>query len=231
MTTAPGRGHRALVVEDDPDISTLIEAALDDLGFAVTRVADGADAVKAVRTGRPDLVTLDLSLPGLDGIEVCRQIRAITDAYIIMITARIDELDRLQGLGTGADDFMPKPFSLRELQARVNAMFRRPRQTTTGPGDDLRYGALHVDMSGRRVYRDGEELVLTRIEYELLVELMRDPERVATREQLMQSVWGTEWTGDTHLVEVHVGNLRRKLRPVSYIQTVRGIGYRLDADA
>jgi DNA-binding response OmpR family regulator len=219
------------VVEDDPDIGVLIEAALGDLGFTVTRVMNGNEAVDAVAATTPDLITLDLSLPGLDGIEVCRRIRQTTDAYIIMITARIHELDRLQGLETGADDFMPKPFSLRELQARVNAMFRRPRQTTAGPGDDLRYGVLHVDMSSRRVYREDEELVLTRIEYELLVELMRDPERVATREELMQSVWGTDWTGDTHLVEVHVGNLRRKLRPASYIRTVRGVGYRMELDA
>ncbi|MBZ5740305.1 response regulator transcription factor [Nocardioides mangrovi] len=231
MKAAPGRGRRALVVEDDPDIGALIEAALEDLGFAVSRVDNGQDAVIAVKDESPDLITLDLSLPGLDGIEVCRQIREMTDAYIIMITARINEIDRLQGLETGADDFMPKPFSLRELQARVNAMFRRPRQTATGPADDLRYGVLHIDMSSRRVYRDDQELVLTRIEYELLVELMRDPERVATREELMQSVWGTDWTGDTHLVEVHVGNLRRKLRPAGYIRTVRGVGYRMDLDA
>jgi DNA-binding response OmpR family regulator len=223
--------RRAVVVEDDRDIRELITHTLTDLGLEVTAVDTGPAGVAAVRRVNPDLVTLDLGLPGIDGIEVCRQIRQTTDAYIIMVTARADEIDRLLGLETGADDFMPKPFSLRELQARVNAMFRRPRPSLPADGsapEVLVYGGLRVDISARRVFRDGDELLLTRTEFDLLTELMRSPARVATREDLLKAVWGTPWIGDTHVVEVHVGNLRRKLGGSRYIRTVRGVGYRME---
>ncbi|WP_028645113.1 response regulator transcription factor [Nocardioides sp. URHA0020] len=225
------RARRAVVVEDDRDIRELITHTLSDLGLEVTAVDSGPAGVAAVRAINPDLVTLDLGLPGIDGIEVCRQIREESDAYIIMVTARSDEIDRLLGLETGADDFMSKPFSLRELQARVNAMFRRPRPGITAEGDAaelLTYGVLRVDVSSRRVYRDGEELLLTRTEFDLLTELMRSPARVVTREELLKAVWGTPWIGDTHVVEVHVGNLRRKLGGSRFIRTVRGVGYRME---
>ena len=206
----------------------------------MTAVDSGLAGVDAVRETKPDLVTLDLGLPGIDGIEACRRIREISDAYVVMITARDDEIDRLLGLETGADDFISKPFSARELKARVNAMFRRPR--TGGapaagplPEDDhevLVHGVLKVDVDGRRVFRDGTELDLTRTEFDLLTELMRTPARVWTREALLRSVWGTEWASDTHLVEVHIGNLRRKLgeerNGPRYIRTVRGVGYRME---
>jgi DNA-binding response OmpR family regulator len=228
-----GRVRRAVVVEDDADIRELITHTLSDLGLEVTAVESGPDGVRAVRDRDPDLVTLDLGLPGIDGIEVCRQIRETTDAYIIMITARADEIDRLLGLETGADDFMTKPFSPRELQARVNAMFRRPRPgiaaAVAGDGAEvLVHGGLRVDVTSRRVFREGEELSLTRTEFDLLTQLMRNPAKVATREELLQAVWGTPWVGDTHVVEVHVGNLRRKLGGSRYIRTVRGVGYRME---
>ena len=231
MEGVPQQVRRAVVVEDDHDIRVLITHTLTDLGLEVTAVDTGPAGVEAVRTVNPDLVTLDLGLPGIDGIEVCRQIREESDAYIIMVTARSDEIDRLLGLETGADDFMAKPFSLRELQARVNAMFRRPRPSvpTDGtPPEVLVYGGLRVDLSARRVYREGEELLLTRTEFDLLTELMRSPTKVATREDLLKAVWGTPWIGDTHVVEVHVGNLRRKLGGSRYIRTVRGVGYRME---
>jgi two-component system OmpR family response regulator len=231
MEGVPQQVRRAVVVEDDRDIRELITHTLTDLGLEVTAVDTGPDGVEAVRTVNPDLVTLDLGLPGIDGIEVCRQIREESDAYIIMVTARSDEIDRLLGLETGADDFMAKPFSLRELQARVNAMFRRPRPSVLADGDTsevLVYGGLRVDLDARRVYRDGEELLLTRTEFDLLTELMRSPTKVATREDLLKAVWGTPWIGDTHVVEVHVGNLRRKLGGSRYIRTVRGVGYRME---
>jgi DNA-binding response OmpR family regulator len=236
-----GAERRALVVEDDEDIRALIEFTLQTQGFAVTAVDSGLAGVEAVRTIRPDLVTLDLGLPGIDGIEACRRIREISDAYVVMITARDDEIDRLLGLETGADDFISKPFSARELKARVNAMFRRPRTGNGSPlthadADDdhevLVHGELRVDVDGRRAFRDGSELELTRTEFDLLTELMRTPARVWTREALLRSVWGTEWASDTHLVEVHIGNLRRKLGEVRggarYIRTVRGVGYRME---
>ena len=229
MGTDPGGERRALVVEDDEDIQALIEFTLTTQGFIVTAVDSGLAGVEAARTTRPDLVTLDLGLPGIDGIEACRRIREFSDAYVVMITARDDEIDRLLGLETGADDFMTKPFSPRELQARVNAMFRRPRPglTANQEGDTLVHGALRVDVGARRVFREDEELLLTRTEYELLTELMRNPAKVATREDLLTAVWGSPWVGGTHVVEVHVGNLRRKLGG-GYIRTVRGVGYQLE---
>jgi two-component system OmpR family response regulator len=252
MDTGSGNERRAVVVEDDEDISALLEFTLTTQGFKVLAVASGLAAVEAVRETQPDLVTLDLGLPGIDGIEVCRRIRDISDAYVVMITARDEEIDRLLGLETGADDFIAKPFSARELRARVNAMFRRPRtgvgvpaavthKSAAGRGaaDDghevLVHGALRVDVDGRRSFRDGEELELTRTEFDLLTELMRAPARVWSREQLLRSVWGTEWASDTHLVEVHIGNLRRKLGEARgqarYIRTVRGVGYRMELPA
>ncbi|MCW2776185.1 MAG: response regulator receiver [Nocardioides sp.] len=244
MGTRVSNDRRAVVVEDDEDIRALIEFTLAQQGFDVVAVDSGLAGVEAVREHQPDLVTLDLGLPGIDGIEACRRIREISDAYVVMITARDDEIDRLLGLETGADDFIAKPFSARELKARVNAMFRRPRtgvpsSNGTAPAsvvdDDnevLVHGALRVDVDGRRAFRDDDELVLTRTEFDLLTELMRTPARVWTREALLRSVWGTEWASDTHLVEVHIGNLRRKLGEtrgeVRFIRTVRGVGYRME---
>jgi two-component system OmpR family response regulator len=245
MGTGSSSDRRAVVVEDDDDIRALIEFTLAQQGFEVIAVDSGLAGVEAVREHQPDLVTLDLGLPGIDGIEACRRIREISDAYVVMITARDDEIDRLLGLETGADDFIAKPFSARELKARVNAMFRRPRtgvpsSNGTAPAsvvdeDDnevLVHGALRVDVDGRRAFRDDDELVLTRTEFDLLTELMRTPARVWTREALLRSVWGTEWASDTHLVEVHIGNLRRKLGEtrgeLRFIRTVRGVGYRME---
>ncbi len=238
-----GQERTALVVEDDEDIRALIEFTLQTQGFDVTAVDSGLAGVEAVHSLDPDLITLDLGLPGIDGIETCRRIRETSDAYVVMITARDDEIDRLIGLETGADDFLSKPFSVRELKARVNALFRRPRRgpalsvapTSSGEPEHevLEHGPLKVDVDGRRAFRDAEELSLTRTEFDLLTELMRTPARVWTREALLRSVWGTDWATDTHLVEVHVGNLRRKLgesrEGPKFVRTVRGVGYRMES--
>lgn len=243
MSTTSGDPRTALVVEDDADIRSLIEFTLSTQGFEVLAVDSGLAGVDAVREHDPDLVTLDLGLPGIDGIEACRRIREISDAYVVMITARDDEVERLIGLETGADDFLSKPFSPRELNARVNAMFRRPRRgpaAAAGNGrapaasehEVLKHGALTVDVDGRRAFHDEDELSLTRTEFDLLTELMRTPARVWTREALLRSVWDTDWATDTHLVEVHIGNLRRKLGEKAgsprLIRTVRGVGYRME---
>jgi DNA-binding response OmpR family regulator len=241
----------AVVIEDDADIATLLETALTSQGFEVSIASDGQQGIDLVTALSPDLVTLDVGLPGIDGLEVCRRIRPLTDAYVIMVTAQAEEIDRLIGLETGADDYLAKPLSIRELKARVNAMFRRPRHffevpVAVGAGlvavpagaaataepehEVLRHGDLVIDVDAHRVWRDGEEVDLTPTEFELLTRLMRAPSRVWTRALLMQEVWGQTW-GETHHVEVHMGNLRRKLGDrrgqVRFVETVRGVGYRM----
>jgi DNA-binding response OmpR family regulator len=231
------RAWSAVIVDDDADIRALIAELLRQSGFEVTEAASGTDGIAAVREVQPDVVTLDLNLPDLDGIEVCRRIREITDAYVVMLTARPDEIDRLMGLEIGADDYLTKPFSPRELRARIAAMLRRPRSGTGSvpapgaPAESVRHGGLEVDIEGRLAMLDGVELDLTRTEFDLLATLLSGPRRVWPRETLLRTVWGTDWISDGHLVEVHMANLRRKLgddpRSGRYIRTVRGVGYRL----
>ncbi len=238
------------MIEDDADTASLLELALSSQGFEVTIAADGQDGVALVTALRPDLVTLDVGLPGIDGLEVCRRIRPLTDAYVIMVTSQAEEIDRLIGLETGADDYLAKPISTRELKARVNAMFRRPRRFVAAADDVLgdasgdapgrglgaeghqmlTHGDLLVDVDAHRVWCAGAEVDLTPTEFRLLTTLMRSPSRVWPRALLMQEVWGQSW-GETHHVEVHMGNLRRKLGDrrgqVRFVETVRGVGYRL----
>jgi DNA-binding response OmpR family regulator len=225
------RAWSAVIIDDDADIRALIAALLRQSGFEVTEAASGTDGIAAVREIQPDVVTLDLNLPDLDGIEVCRRIREITDAYVVMLTARPDEIDRLMGLEIGADDYLTKPFSPRELRARIAAMLRRPRSSAAAlpasgaPAEPVRHGGLEVDIEGRLVMLDGTELDLTRTEFDLLATLLSGPRRVWPRETLLRTVWGTDWVSDGHLVEVHMANLRRKLgddpRSGRYIRTVR----------
>ena len=226
----------ALVVEDDADIGDAIGEALGLAGFEVTVVGNGEKALAALSAQTPDLVTLDLSLPDIDGLELCRRIRLTSDCYIIMVSARNAEVDKLTGLAAGADDFITKPFSLRELQARVAALFRRPRRSepaTPARADVLDGGAgLTVDRSAREVRVDGEPVELTRTEVDLLAHLVARPGVVIGRDELLRAVWSTEFVPeDTHNVDVHLANLRRKLRrhsDVGWIRTVRGVGLRFD---
>jgi DNA-binding response OmpR family regulator len=220
---------RILVVDDEAPILELVRGYLEREGFAVETVTDGPSAVGAVRASVPDVVVLDVMLPGLDGIEVCRQIRTFSDAYVLMLTARGEEIDRIVGLTVGADDYLVKPFSPRELVARVKALLRRPRR----PADRVAALAagLELDEPRRVVRMDGVPVELTALEFDLLAVLARDPGVVIGRQTLLDRVWGAEFVADDHLVDVHIGNLRRKLGddPAAprFIETVRGVGYRL----
>ena len=212
-----------LVVDDELPIVELIRGYLEREGFRVSAADTGPSAVERVRDDRPDLVVLDLMLPGLDGIEVCRQIRTFSDAYVLMLTARSEEIDRVVGLSIGADDYLVKPFSPRELVARVKALLRRPRIGTPSALKDL-----VVDAPRRMVTAHGSPVSLTTTEFDILALLARDPGVVLSRGQLLAQVWGPEFVGDDHLVDVHVANLRRKIGE-GFIDTVRGVGYRLAA--
>ncbi|BBX26917.1 response regulator transcription factor [Mycolicibacterium alvei] len=233
----PPTGLRAMIIEDETPLADLVGSYLERDGFEVTITADGVDAVALARQVDPDVVVLDLGLPGLDGVEVCRQLRTFSDAYVVMLTARTEEIDTLIGLSVGADDYMSKPFSPRELMARVQAMLRRPRPRTTAPGwpagalPTRTFGDLSLDVDGREVAVGGTPVALTRTEFDILAALARDPGVVLTRAQLIDAVWGPNWISDEHLVAVHIGHLRRKLGDDAtrgrYVRTVRGVGYRM----
>ena len=215
---------RILVVDDEPPMVDLVRGYLVREGWEVLTATDGNEALEMARSDRPDVVVLDLMLPGLDGIEVCRQIRTFSDAYVVMLTARSEEIDKLIGLAVGAHDYLTKPFSPRELVARIRAILRRARSSNAAaPG-------LEVDPATRIARVDGIAVNLTRTEFDILAALAREPGVVVDRPALLASVWGPGY-GDDHLVDVHVANLRRKLgddpeRP-RFVETVRGVGYRL----
>jgi DNA-binding response OmpR family regulator len=223
-----------LVVDDEQPLARLVADYLTRDGFEATLAFDGPDALRAARESDPDVVVLDLRLPGLDGVEVCRQLRLFTDCYVIMVTGRTDEVDKLIGLAVGADDYLTKPFSPRELLARVHALLRRPRLTPAGETlstPSRRFGPLTIDFAAREVHLGGEVTELTRTEFDLLAALASRPKTVFTRRRLIETVWGQEWVGDEHLVDVHIGHLRRKLGDDTesgrFIRTVRGVGYRM----
>ena len=220
---------RVLVVDDEPPIIELISGYLAREGYAVASVDDGLVALETIRSTAPDIVILDVMLPGLDGVEVCRRLRAFSDAYVLMLTARGEEIDRIMGLTVGADDYLVKPFSPRELVARVKALLRRPRPGTAAAAAVP--AGLEIDEPRHVVRVDGSVLDLTALEFNLLAALARDPGVVIGRQALLDQVWGREFVADDHLVDVHIANLRRKLgddpaRP-RFVETVRGVGYRL----
>ena len=223
---------RALVVDDEEPIASLIATYLEQERFAVTIVGDGLEAVAVAEREALDVIVLDLMLPGLDGVEVCRRIRRFSDAYIVMLTAKTEEIDTLIGLSVGADDYLTKPFSPRELVARIQAMLRRPRTTSQDvPQLPLRVGDLAIDRDGHEVTLAGAPVRLTPLEYDLLLALAEAPHVAFSRRQLMDRIWGPAWIGDEHVVDVHVANLRRKLgddpaKP-RFVRTIRGVGYRI----
>ena len=227
-----------LVVEDTDEIRELVATVLGRAGFDVRTVGTGAECMAEIRRQAPDLIVLDLGLPDADGTEICRQVRAETECYVLMLTARAEEVDLLIGLAVGADGYMAKPFSPRELAARVQAMLRRPRAVGPAPREPVeetvrRLAELEVDEDSREVRVGGAVVDLTRTEFDLLAALASRPGRVLQRETLLREVWQTDWEGNLRLVEAHMSNLRRKLLAAGLsspeIRTVRGVGYRLVA--
>ncbi len=256
--TDVGQDSVAVVIEDDEDIRGLVGVVLEQAGFTVHAAANGLDGVELVRTHRPTIVTLDISMPGIDGFETAKRIRAISSTYIVMLTARDEEIDTVQGLQSGADDYLTKPFRPRELRARIEAMLRRPRTVAgasaepagvpppTASADPagespewLTHHGLRLHPGMRIVTQDGVEVDLTRSEFEILAELMTAGRRVVSKADLALLLRGERYAGtyvsehDTRAIEVHVANLRRKLGDVvsrpRWIETIRGVGYRLTA--
>lgn len=228
----PPAQARILVVEDDPTVAEVVAGYLDRAGHDVDRAADGPSALCAAGARMPDLVVLDLMLPGMDGLEVCRRLREHAPVPVIMLTARGDEDDRILGLEIGADDYVTKPFSPRELVLRVESVLRRSHRPHRGEATpDLSYAGIALDPSARRATKDGRELTLTLREFDLLAYFLRHPGEACSRERLMHEVWGWEF-GDLSTVTVHVRRLRGKVeadpgRP-RLIQTVWGVGYRFE---
>ena len=227
---------RILVIDDDEALSEMIGIVLRNDGFDPVFCADGSAALGVFRSTQPDLVLLDLMLPGLPGTEVCRALRARSSVPVIMLTARDDETDLLVGLGVGADDYMTKPFSPRELMARVRVLLRRPRRpaqppSTPTPRPSVDVGPLRLDLDAREVHLDGVPVPLTRTEFDVLAALASGPGRVFSRRALIETVWGPNWVGDEHLVDVHVLHVRQKLgdspERQRFVRTVRGVGYRI----
>ncbi len=232
--SGPEPGYRALVVDDEAPLADVVASYLHREHFEVTVCHTGAEALVVAREVDPDVVVLDLGLPGIDGLEVCRQLRTFSDAYVVMLTARDTEIDTIVGLSVGADDYLTKPFSPRELVARIRAMLRRPR-TVSAPAEPTTaargFGALSIDTASRQVFLNEEPIPLTRTEFDILAALSSRPGVVWSRRQLIDTVWGEPWVGNDHLVDVHVGHLRRKLgddpADPSFVFTVRGVGYRM----
>lgn len=224
---------KILVVDDEPNIVNTVRAYLEQDNFRVFTAATGPEALDAARTLDPDLIVLDIMLPGLDGLELLREVRRDSDVYVLMLTAKTEETDRIVGLTLGADDYLTKPFSPRELVARVKAILRRDRGATETPDTTrLTFERLTIDLDAHRVWKDGAEVELTAIELDLLHAFARHPGLVLSREQLIRQVWEYDYYGDDRVVDVHVGRLRKKIEDEpsapTLITTVRGAGYRFE---
>lgn len=236
--TAPAQELRALLVDDEVPLCDVVASYLKREMFAVHVAYDGHSALDMAREVDPDVVILDIGLPGVDGFEVCRRLRVFSDAYVVMLTARDTDVDTIVGLSVGADDYVTKPFSPRELMARVQAMLRRPRRTPAPAADRAQEsspprvcGALHINIDSREVHLDKTPIMLTRTEFDVLATLSARPGTVLTRRQILDCVWGDSWVGSENIIDVHVGHLRRKLGDdpalPRYVTTVRGVGYRM----
>jgi len=223
---------KILIVDDEPPILEMVSAYLEKEGYEVLRAQDGPSGLKAARAHRPDLIILDLMLPGMDGIEVLTRLRRESDVYVIMLTAKSEETDKIVGLSVGADDYITKPFSPRELVARVKAALRRIRGGGGGKKVQvLAFRRVRIDVGSRRVWADDKLVELTSIEFDLLKTLAEYQGLVLSREQLLQHVWGYDFYGEERVVDVHIGHIRKKLGDPDLIVTVRGVGYRFEDEA
>ncbi len=220
---------KILVVDDEQSILNLVTAYLRPEGYAVETAVNGRSALDLIRTFQPDLIVLDIMLPGMDGLELLAQLRRESDVYVILLTARSEETDKLVGLAVGADDYLTKPFSPRELVARIKAALRR-LQSGGAPADNplMQFDHLRIDPAARRVWADGREVELTSTEFDLLKTLAEHRGMVLSREQLLEQVWGQDFFGEIRVVDVHLGHVRQKLGPNHAIVTVRGVGYRFE---
>lgn len=221
---------KILVIDDEPSITNLVSAYLKPEGYEVFTAADGNVGLKAARAFKPDLIILDLMLPGMDGLELLSRLRRESDVYVIMLTARTDETDKIVGLSVGADDYVTKPFSPRELVARVKAALRRIK-TGSSPSAErtvLSFKRVKMDVGAHTVTVDENPIELTSLEFDLLKALAENRGRVLSREQLLERVWGADYFGEIRVVDVHLGHVRQKLGDESLIATVRGVGYRFE---
>ncbi len=219
---------KILVIDDEPNIVNLVTAYLKPEGYEVYTADDGLQGLKAARAFNPDLIVLDVMLPGIDGIEVLTRLRRESDVYVILLTAKTEETDRVIGLSVGADDYVIKPFSPRELTARIKAALRRIKSSAPTGGDILAYKHIRIDVAARQVTVDDNPIDLTAIEFDLLKILAENRGRVLTREQLLEKVWGGSYYGEMRVVDVHLGHVRKKLGRDDLIATVRGVGYRFE---
>lgn len=220
---------KILVIDDEESIINLVSAYLRKEGYEVYTAEDGPSGLKAARAHKPDLIILDIMLPGIDGIELLRRIRRDSDVYVIMLTAKSEEVDRVVGLSVGADDYVIKPFSPRELVARVKAALRRLQGGADRfTGNVLAFQRVRIDRDSRRVWVDDELVELTAIEFDLLAALAEHRGMVLSREQLIEKVWGYDYYGESRVVDVHIGHIRQKLGDEDLIATVRGVGYRFE---
>ena len=220
---------KILIVDDEQSILDLVTAYLRREGYEVHTAMDGPGGLKAARVHKPDLIVLDIMLPGMDGIEVLTHLRRESDVYVIMLTAKSEETDKIVGLSVGADDYLTKPFSPRELVARIKAALRRIRDGV-GPADAtlLAFRHVRIDTGSREVWVNGDLVKLTATEFDLLVTLAKHRGMVLSREQLLQQVWGYDFYGEERVVDVHIGHIRQKLGDDRFIVTVRGVGYRFE---
>ena len=221
---------KILIIDDEPSIHTVISAYLKMEGFDFKSAMDGTSGLSTALSYQPDIIILDVMLPGMDGIELLANLRQESDVYVIMLTARTEETDKIVGLSVGADDYLTKPFSPRELIARIKAALRRIQTTTSMITDSqiLNFDHIRIDISARRVWVDEQLIELTSIEFNLLLVLAQHQSMVLTRDQLLEKVWGYDYYGDTRVVDVHIGHIRQKLGNIDFIETIRGVGYRFE---